>query len=191
MFIGIIFLSIGGYQFINMKVGEQKSLLEAKSILDSQAPVANLEDTELQIDKAKSFAPEQGDTVGILEIPSIDAVFPIIEGTETKQLDKGVGHYISSAYPRQSDQIVLSGHRDTVFRNLGKVEIGDQIVIKLPYGEFTYKMVDYQIVEADDRTVIKSTAPEEVLILTTCYPFGYVGDAPQRYIVTAKPLVEG
>ena len=190
MFVGIIFLSIGGYQFIGMKIGEQASLLEAKSILDSQTPVAKV-DTESQIDEAKSFAPEQGDTVGILEIPSIEAAFPIIEGTEAKQLGRGVGHYISSAYTQQSDQIVLSGHRDTVFRNLGKVKIGDQFIIKLPYGEFTYEMVNYQIVEADDRTVIKSTAPEEVLTLTTCYPFGYVGNAPQRYIVNAKPLVEG
>ncbi|WP_407270643.1 class D sortase [Radiobacillus sp. PE A8.2] len=146
-------------------------------------------DEDIATTQAQSYLPVRGETVGIIQIPSINTELPILEGTEADELVKGVGHYIGSAFPSENDQIVLSGHRDTVFRNLGKVKVGDIFIIKMPYGEFTYKMVDYKIVEADDRTVIKSTAPEETLILTTCYPFGYIGDAPQRYIVYAKPVI--
>lgn len=111
-----------------------------------------------------------------------------MEGTDPDDLEKGVGHYKGSAYPLQNDQIVLSGHRDTVFRSLGEVKIGDTFVIELPYGEYTYEMVDSKIVDADDTTIIKSTAPREELVITTCYPFSYVGNAPDRYIIYAKPV---
>ncbi|GAE95081.1 hypothetical protein JCM21714_4290 [Gracilibacillus boraciitolerans JCM 21714] len=49
-------------------------------------------------------------------------------------------------------------------------------------------MVNSKIVDADDTTIIKSTAPDEELVITTCYPFSYVGNAPERYIIYAKPI---
>lgn len=179
--IGITFLSIGSYQYFRIQAAEKGSLEEAHQILDA----ASQRDSETN---KVHFDPEHGETVGLIEIESIEASLPIIEGTDPDDLDRGVGHLTRSAYPGENDQILLSGHRDTVFRRLGEVEIGDKIVIKLPYGEFTYEMVDSTIVDADDRTIIRSTAPNEELVLTTCYPFSYIGDAPERYILYAVPV---
>ncbi|WP_306009537.1 class D sortase [Bacillus sp. MMSF_3328] len=127
-----------------------------------------------------------GDIIGILEIPALKAELPIIEGTDEEELEKGVGHYAGTVFPGQKDQILLSGHRDTVFRKIGELKMGDELVVKMPYGDFTYEIINSFIVDADDTTVIKPTAPEEILTLSTCYPFYFVGSAPERYILTAK-----
>lgn len=127
-----------------------------------------------------------GDIIGILEIPALKAELPIIEGTDEEELEKGVGHYAGTVFPGQKDQILLSGHRDTVFRKIGELKMGDELVVNMPYGDFTYEIIDSFIVDADDTTVIKPTAPEEILTLSTCYPFYFVGSAPERYILTAK-----
>src|SRR5690606_3224100 len=113
-----------------------------------------------------------------------------VEGVDEEELEKGVGHYKGTAFPSQDGQIVLSGHRDTVFRRLGELQIGDELVVQMPYGEFTYVIEDTDIVDADDRTVINPNIDEELLTVTTCYPFTYVGSAPDRYIIYAKPKVK-
>ena len=87
--------------------------------------------------------------------------------------------------PGQGGNVVLSGHRDTVFRKLEHLKVGDHITFKTQYGEFIYEATEFQIVEADDQTVAVAK-DYETLTLTTCYPFNFIGDAPQRYIVYTK-----
>ncbi|MBM7599152.1 LPXTG-site transpeptidase (sortase) family protein [Virgibacillus halotolerans] len=129
---------------------------------------------------------KEGDTIGLLYIPRLDREIPIISGTDEDELAKGVGHYSSTALPGQKDQILLSGHRDTVFRQFGELENGDEIQVKMESETFVYEIYDTEIVDADDRSIIQPTAPDEVLTLSTCYPFSYIGNAPDRYIVYAK-----
>nr|WP_328700283.1 sortase [Bacillus sp. NSP9.1] len=90
--------------------------------------------------------------------------------------------------PKQNGQIVLSGHRDTVFRRTGELEIGDRLNIELPYGSFDYRITNMKIVDKEDTSIITLQHEKEELLLTTCYPFSYIGDAPKRYIIYAKPL---
>ncbi|WP_264739097.1 class D sortase [Cytobacillus firmus] len=126
--------------------------------------------------------PKMGEEMGVLSIPKISAHLPIFHGTDEDELEKGVGHYAGSVLPGEEDNSVLSGHRDTVFRKLGEVKIGDLLVVNTSAGEFTYKVRKVRIVDADDRTVI---VPKQraTLTVTTCYPFDFIGDAPQRYIL--------
>lgn len=126
--------------------------------------------------------PATGEEIGELLIPKISASLPIFHGTDEDELEKGVGHFAGSVLPGEADNSVLSGHRDTVFRKLGEVTIGDLLVVNTSAGEFTYKVRKVRIVDADDRTVIVPK-PRATLTVTTCYPFNFVGDAPQRYIL--------
>ncbi|MEH6990774.1 class D sortase [Cytobacillus firmus] len=126
--------------------------------------------------------PKIGEEMGVLSIPKISADLPIFHGTDEDELEKGVGHYAGSVLPGEEDNSVLSGHRDTVFRKLGKLEKGDLLVVNTSAGEFTYKVRKIRIVDADDRTVIVPK-PRATLTVTTCYPFNFIGDAPQRYIL--------
>lgn len=128
--------------------------------------------------------PEQGEMIGTLSIPALGKSLPVFEGTAEDELVKGVGHFAQSVLPGENDNCVLSGHRDTVFRQLGELKIGDLLVVQTSAGVFTYAISNTRIVEADDRTVIVPT-DHAVLTVSTCYPFYYVGDAPQRYIVVA------
>ncbi|GGA92074.1 class D sortase [Ornithinibacillus halotolerans] len=189
--VGIIFIGIGCYELITSNVNHNRALADAKSLLEKPAYDGEEKGTNGKEDTPvfpKNFNPAQGETVGVLHIPKLEADLAIIEGTDPNELAKGVGHYKGTTYPLQKDQIVLSGHRETVFRRMGELELGDKLVIQLPYGKFTYEIVHTKIVPADDRTIIVPTAPEEVLTLTTCYPFHYLGDAPDRYIITAHPV---
>lgn len=128
--------------------------------------------------------PKEGDKIGILKMPALKLNLSIYEGTSAKTLKKGVGHYKDSVFPGVKDNAVLSGHRDTVFRQIGKLKKGDLLIIENASGSFTYEIKGTRIVHADDRTVI---VPKDhgVLTLTTCYPFNFIGKAPDRYIVSA------
>lgn len=128
--------------------------------------------------------PAQGDKIGTLTIPSLKMSLPIYEGTEEKELEKGVGHYAGSVLPGEADNCVLSGHRDTVFSGLQSLKKGDSINVKTSAGTFTYRIRKIRIVEKEDMTVIVPR-PAATLTLTTCYPFTYIGSAPQRYIISA------
>ncbi|RID81749.1 class D sortase [Mesobacillus zeae] len=128
--------------------------------------------------------PSKGEVIGELVIPKIEASLPIYHGTDEDELDQGVGHFAGSVLPGEKDNSVLSGHRDTVFRKLGEVGKGDLLIAKTTAGEFTYKVRKVRIVSADDRTVIVPK-PRATLTVTTCYPFSYIGDAPDRYILIA------
>lgn len=185
---GLVFLGYGGYQLFMTEAAQKDSLKEAKAFIEEGKSAQ--ETNEDPSDNPEEFYPEEGEASGILHIPRLEAELPIVEGTHEDDLEKGVGHYEGTAYPQQNDQIVLSGHRDTVFRDMGELEIGDILTVEVPYGSFSYEITETQIVDADDRTIIVPTAPDEVLTLSTCYPFNYIGSAPDRYIITALPVEE-
>jgi sortase A len=132
--------------------------------------------------------PKVGDVIGSLSIPRIKSTIAIIEGTGSKELKRGVGHYVGSVIPGVSDNSVLAGHRDSVFRRLGEVKIGDLVTVKNDYGTFVYEVHKIRIVKANDRTVIVPSK-EAILTLSTCYPFRFIGSAPKRYIVQAGLVI--
>ncbi|MBT2697866.1 class D sortase [Bacillus sp. ISL-40] len=178
---GLILVGIGLWQFIDVKTQTHASLKQAKELIADQP------DDAPKKREVNSKPPEMGETVGLLAIPKIKAELAIIEGTDPDDLEKGVGHYKGAYYPGDQRQIVLSGHRDTVFRKLGELEIGDSLKMEMPYGSYTYEIIDTKIVKSDDTSIITLQHNKEELILTTCYPFSYIGNAPKRYIIYAKP----
>src|SRR5699024_9391648 len=167
---------------------EGKRLSEAKTIISEDIVSAEKKiDTEAAYDDIA-----QGDTVGLLYIPRLDREIPIVEGTDEEELAQGVGHYKDTGYPGENRQILLSGHRDTVFRQFGELEDGDEFHVKMEHGTFIYEIrgSETQIVPADDTTVIDPNRKDEVLTVSTCYPFSYIGNAPERYVLHAYPIIE-
>ncbi len=130
-------------------------------------------------------SPQKGEVIGKMTIPRLNRQLPIIEGTGAAELRKGVGHYIGSVLPGMKNNSVLAGHRDSVFRGLGELEIGDTVTVETEAGSFTYRIQNQQIVEKDDLSVVQPDN-EPILTLITCYPFNYIGNAPKRYILTAE-----
>ncbi|WP_417898847.1 class D sortase [Bacillus haimaensis] len=127
---------------------------------------------------------EVGDLIGNLAIPELEASIPIYHGASEAELKKGIGHVANSMLPGEDGNIVLSGHRDTVFRRLGELELGDSLHVENGGQSYHYKIKRIRIVKADDTTVLVPK-PKETLTVTTCYPFRFIGSAPERYVLEA------
>jgi sortase A len=197
--IGLFILSLSitifsTVKIVNSKVKVQETLQEQEKELEKSDKVIKkttnlpehdeVEDIEEKTNTEKPY-PNKGDLIGKLIIPAINEEYPIIEGTEEEQLGNGVGHYTQSVLPGRQDNSVLAGHRDGVFRKLGEVKIGDLLIVEMGDETFTYRITEQLIVDEDDRTIIVPHE-EAVLTLVTCYPFDYIGSAPERYILQAK-----
>ncbi|MBS4197957.1 class D sortase [Bacillus sp. FJAT-49870] len=163
------------------------NVLKDKALKEAKTKIEHLDKKELQHENMIDFSAEKGEVVGVLEIPALEREIPILHGVDEEELKSGVGHYPGTVFPGQKNQIVLSGHRDTVFRKFGELNIGDSFIVKMPYGEYEYIIDHTKIVDAYDRTIIAPTDGKEVLTVTTCYPFQYIGNAPDRYIIYAYP----
>ena len=166
-------------------VSQSTAIEESTSAASAtETDTAWIDDVMAQSRQRIAPTPKPGEKFGTLEIPVLKKTLPIVEGTGDAELKKGVGHFLGSVMPGQPDNCVLSGHRDTVFTGLGELSKGDLLVVKTSAGEFTYSITGKRIVDKDDRTVI---VPKDhaVLTVTTCYPFEYVGSAPDRYILSA------
>ncbi|MCC3648445.1 class D sortase [Cytobacillus oceanisediminis] len=168
-----------GKGYISYKMNAPEREMDLKKEVSAAGSMEKEEEKVLYPDK-----PEIGEEIGELYIPKIKSVLPIIHGTDEDELEKGVGHYAGSVMPGEKDNSVLSGHRDTVFRRLGEVGEGDMLEVTTKAGTFEYRVNKVRIVDADDRTVIVPK-PRAMLTVTTCYPFDFIGDAPQRYILVA------
>jgi sortase A len=166
---------------------------ESRAMDIAKASIIEPPPNQAQTNKATSKVPieyhfKKGDVIGVLSIPRLEREVPIIEGTDGKELKKGVGHYSTTSLPQENDQIFLAGHRDTVFRNIGDLKSGDFLTIKMSSGTFTYEIFNSYIVDEHDTTVIRQTNPQEILTLSTCYPFNIYGNSNERYIIEAKRI---
>jgi len=141
---------------------------------------------ELQRTPASAVStPIAGSVFGLVEIPTLHLAAVVFEGSSDDVLDRGVGHLIESGALAGIGNVVLAGHRDTFFRPLRDIRIGDRIKVKTVSAQRTYLVESTKIVTPDDVGVLDRTR-EPVLTLITCYPFRYVGSAPDRFIVRAK-----
>jgi len=185
---GCVFLFLGITGAWTSHASQKHALNQAKKITAGvEQPQAIPLNSETERPTIESFHPKADEVIGMVSLPTLNENLPIIQGTKTSQLKKGVGHFEKSSFPGEGNQVVLSGHRDTVFQDLGDLKKGDTVIVEVPYGLYTYSVDHAKIVKANDQSVIHPTDSEE-LVLTTCYPFYYVGNAPKRYIVYAYPV---
>ena len=115
-------------------------------------------------------------------IPSIELEAPIFDGTSELTLNRGIGRIEGTADVGAAGNLGLAGHRDGFFRGLKDVEVGDTINVESLDGTTRYRITELSIVEPTDVHVLAPT-DTATLTLVTCYPFYFIGEAPQRYIV--------
>jgi sortase A len=134
-----------------------------------------------------------GRALARLRIPSAQIDVVVFGGADAAILEKGPGHVPGTALPGVDgppNNCVLTGHRDSHFRHLGWLKPGHQILLETPTGQWSYRIVRREIVKPDAVSVL---APSEKarLTLITCYPFNFVGPAPQRLVLIAEPMPPG
>ena len=129
----------------------------------------------------------QSGLVGRIVIPRLKLSAMIVDGDSHASLRQGVAHLENTAYPGERGNVALAGHRDTYFRPLKDLVEGDVIRITTPDGTFSYEVDSLMIVPPSRGDfVAPSRAPE--LTLVTCYPFYWIGPAPKRLVVRARPV---
>jgi len=123
----------------------------------------------------------------ILRVPRLGIEVPVLEGTSDLTLNRGVGHIPGTALPGQPGNLAITGHRDGFFRPLKDASVGDIIEVQRASQTDRYVVRKIKIVFPTDTSVLNTTT-DSTLTLVTCYPFYFVGAAPQRYIVQATLL---
>ena len=132
-------------------------------------------------------APLAGSVVGWLKIPRIQLSAIVVEGDDAHALELGAGHVPGTAEPWDSGNVVIAAHRDSFFRPLRKIAKDDQILLTTRDGSYQYVVDSIRITSPDDVAVLRDHGAPE-LTLITCYPFYYIGAAPDRFIVHAQRL---
>ena len=130
-------------------------------------------------------APRDGEVVGQLEIPRLGVSVIVVEGADPGDLKHAVGHITGTSLPGAPGNVGIAGHRDTFFRPLRFTQRGDKIELRTLRGTYRYRVISTTLVQPADVQVLNPSG-RDTLTLVTCYPFYYLGPAPERFIVRAE-----
>lgn len=142
--------------------------------------------------RSETVAPRQlrtGELIGKLTIPRIGLSDVVLEGDDDATLRRAVGHIPGTSLPDGSGTVGLAAHRDTFFRNLGRLRPNQEIDLETPAGTYRYRVMSTAIVDPANVEVLRPQG-HQALALVTCYPFHYIGPAPRRYVITAWRIPE-
>ena len=128
-----------------------------------------------------------GEPIGTLEIARLGLTGVVVEGDQDAVLDRAIGHLPDTPLPWREGNSALAAHRDAIFRPLKGVRLGDVLRLKTPHGDFDYRVAEILIVKPEDVWVLDPT-PVTTLTLISCWPFNYIGHAPERFIVRAERI---
>lgn len=149
---------------------------------DDAAAIKRVAAVPQRIEETQGFADPAA--VGRLEIPRLGVVAIVSEGDDEVTLDRAVGLIPGSAHPGEAGNMVLAGHRDTFFRPLREIRLNDRIRVVVPDHTYEYRVESMRVVSPDETSLLGSNGVEQ-LTLVTCYPFRFVGPAPERFVVSA------
>jgi sortase A len=130
-----------------------------------------------------------GTPLAELSIPRLGVSAVVLEGSDDHTLRVGLGHIQTTSLPGESGNVAIAGHRDSFFRPLRNVQVGDDIVLDTPNARVHYRVSSYSVVNPSAVSVIDPTQ-DATLTLVTCFPFYFVGSAPDRFIVRATYVAD-
>lgn len=160
---------------------EARRSLETVSLAASIAPPQT---TDRASRPASALNLRRGSAIGALSIPRVALGAIVLHGSDAQTLRRGPGHVEGTALPGDGGNVAIAGHRDSFFRGLGEVVVGDDIFIDTPGEHLHYRVTSTRVVDAHDVTVLEET-DDAILTLITCYPFWVLGPAPDRFVVRA------
>ena len=172
---GILALGYVGFSLLDARLYQAS----AKRSLENQI---QLEKEPHEIQPKPAIKP--GDVLGRLDIPRLDLSVVVLQGTSSRMLRRGTGHIESTPLPGEAGNSGIAGHRDTFFRGLKNIRKNDEIQFQTSTELFRFVVDWAKVVAPDDRSVLDPSTGSS-LTLVTCYPFYFVGPAPNRFVVRA------
>jgi sortase A len=158
--------------------------VQAAGLAVGSSPDQRLWSPERQRAWRETAAGDPPPPMAVLRIPRIELEVAVLEGTSEWTLNRAVGHIEDTALPGTEGNAGIAGHRDGFFRGLKDIRVGDVLEVETLKNVDTYRIERTWIVDPDDVSVLDPTASASIT-LVTCYPFYFVGSAPQRFIVRA------
>lgn len=134
---------------------------------------------------ARHAAVTAGTWVARLEAPSVNLGATVLEGSDDRVLSRAAGHIEETPFPGDPGNVGIAGHRDTTFRAVRRLKLGDPLIVTTANRVFRYQITRTIIVDPDDVWVLDPTE-HQTLTLVTCYPFDFIGHAPRRFVVSAE-----
>ena len=147
-------------------------------------PPSSWEAARAEDGSSRSAILVRGAALAELSIPRLNLSAVVLHGSDAQTLRRGPGHLENTALPGESGNAVIAGHRDSFFRPLRNVQVGDDVFVDTRQGRFQYRVTSLRVVKPHDLSVLNPT-DDAVLTLITCYPFWVLGDAPDRFVVRA------
>ncbi len=129
----------------------------------------------------------EGDVLGEISVPRLQLDAIVVQGDSPDDLKRAVGHLSNSALPGEQGNVALAGHRDTFFRPLRDIRVGDEITFRTQERSFNYVVESTEVVAPSDISVLQPSTGHDLTLLT-CYPFHYIGPAPKRFVVFARKV---
>jgi sortase A len=176
----------------SIKQGQAEDQLnQLESEFPTEADLAAIQGVDGVAAKAKILADrfqprlQKGQGIGRIEIDRIGLNIVLVQGTDTSSLQRGPGHYPSTALPGQPGTVAIAGHRTTYlapFRHIDQIQDGDEVRLEMPYAAFTYTVEKHEVVDPGDVEIIRPVGYDR-LVLTACHP---PYSAAHRYAIFAK-----
>jgi sortase A len=133
--------------------------------------------------KGRSKIPA-GTWIARLEAPSVELKATVLEGSSDATLNRAAGHIENTALPGERGNLAIAAHRDTIFRPVRHLRLGDPLIVTTADRVYRYRVTQMRVVEPDDVGVLDAK-DHSTLTLVTCYPFTFIGHAPKRFVVSA------
>lgn len=179
---GGVLTTFAGSRYVSGATAQDRARRE----WDEMTAAAAYDDALAATAQGTEVAIRHGGPVARLLIPKIGLDEIVLEGIDDEAMNGGPGHFPGSPLPGGAGNSIISAHRDRHFRNLGQVSVGDTIVTQS--GAKTTKWVVIKRKVVDKERPVLFPSKTATLTLTTCWPIRYFGSAPDRLILTAKPI---
>jgi sortase A len=183
----IVLLGYYGFVAADAWIFEKRENLDLQRLLDHQASAHSTPFGPAGLAPGPPAITASG-LIGRIEITRLGLSAILIEGISTKTLRRAVGHIPGTPLPGEPGNVGISGHRDTFFRPLRNIRRSDVITLTTLRGEYRYRVLSTKVVGPRDVAVLNPSR-NEILTLVTCYPFYFVGPAPDRFIVRAERMI--
>jgi sortase A len=171
--------------YLNRQFNQELKIAGPSAGSDEKLPATIVAPRSSEADRTRiENPPAEGSLLGRIEIGAIGLSAMILEGTDSRTLRRSVGHFTRTVLPGQQGNVAIAGHRDTFFRGLRNIQKNDEITLTTLRGTDHYRVDSTQVVDPEDMRALEYS-DKSILTLVTCYPFYFVGPAPQRFIVRA------
>lgn len=182
--VGIACVGYAGLMWLDMRLEQARENRELDQILASRSASPGATLASPHSTSGGEGRPAVKDVVGRIEIPRLGLSAAVREGDDARTLRRAVGHIPGTSLPGEDGNAGFAAHRDTFFSRLKDIRRQDEISFTSPDGVHKYVVQETRVVEASEVAVLDPT-PVAMMTLVTCYPFNYIGAAPQRFVVRA------